>query len=165
MNETRIVSFNNKISDTNTGATLRPFDLVYNNIYVGGTPNVDNGLYPKVDAVLNLRAESQLTLNCTATLWMPIWDKPEFPGIPYLDTAVRFLEGCQAHEWECYVHCNLGVSRSSMVVIAFMMKQEHLKVEKAWALYNEKRPAWPNPAFQVGLFAWEDYLKRIEEKK
>lgn len=159
LNESRIVTFNQKIAQTNTGADLRPFDLVYNNIYVGGTPNVDTGVYPHVDAVLNLRAESQLTLNATATLWMPIWDRPPFPGIDYLDTAVRFLESNYERGWETYVHCNLGVSRSSMVVIAFIMKQQRLKVEKAWALYNEKRPAWPNSEFQIGLFSWENYLK------
>lgn len=156
--ESRVEALFNRIIADNSGAMLDPFNLVYNNIYVGGAPN-DDGTFPHVDAVLNLRAESQITLNCKATLWMPIWDRPPFPGLDYLDTAVHFLESCNDRGWEVYVHCNAGLSRSGMVMCAFVMKHENVKLEKAWATLNAKRPCAPNPSFLMGLVEYEQYLK------
>lgn len=165
IDQTRVTNLTNRIVSVNTGRDIKPFDLVYNNIYVGGNPNQDNpfsihtGIFPKVDAVLNLRAESQISLNCKATLWMPIWDKPEFPGIDWLDTAVKYLESNNDRGWETYVHCNLGVSRSGMVMSAYVMKKENLKLEDAWFMLNEKRICWPNHGFLLGLCEYERYLK------
>jgi protein-tyrosine phosphatase len=154
----RVDKFYMKMQQHNTGSFLDAFNLVYDNIYVGGTPNIELGTYPAVDAVLNLRAESQLTLNCKATLWMPVWDREPFPGLDWLATAVEFLESNQSRNWTTYIHCNLGVSRSGMVAIAFLMKKEKIKMEDAWAIINQKRPTWPNPFFCLGLIEWERYL-------
>lgn len=142
----------------NMGNLIDMFNEVYHNIYIGGAPN-DNATFPSVDAVLNLRAESQLTLNCKATLWMPIWDRPPFPGLDWLWQAVKFLEANQESDWTTYVHCNAGLSRSSMVVIAFLMKKENITMEEAWKIINAKRPAVPNPSFCLGLVEWERMLK------
>jgi protein-tyrosine phosphatase len=154
----RVDKLHTKIIQTHNGETIGAYDLVYDNIYVGMAPNED-GSFPHVDAVLNLRAESQVTLNCKATLWMPIWDRPPFPGVDWLAQAVSFLEVNQKHNWTTYIHCNLGYSRSGMVTVAFVMKEEKLKLEPAWKIINDKRACGPNPSFILGLIEWERFLE------
>lgn len=154
----RVDKFYGRIMQRNMGSYINAFDLVYDNIYVGSTPR-DDGTFPSVDAVLNLRAESQLTLNCKATLWMPIWDRPPFPGVDWLKQAVAFLDMNQQNGWTTYVHCNAGLSRSGMVMVAFVMKKESLPMEKAWEVVCSKRPTAPNPSFCLGLVEYERHLQ------
>src|SRR5438270_337140 len=90
----RAMNLYQEIMTKAAGGLIEPFNMVYDDIYLGGQPN-DNLAYPQVDAVLNLQAENYRTLVAKAILWMPIHDAPPFPGLDWLETAVLFIEKCQ----------------------------------------------------------------------
>src|SRR5258706_10830801 len=115
--------------------------------YLTGSPDehgelkVGSAGFPKVDAYLGVSEKSPINTgsekasvsNLKASLWMPIHDRPPFPGVKWLDECVNFVIFCMEQGWSIVVHCVAGMSRSAMVVIAYYMKTEGLSVEKAVA--------------------------------
>jgi protein-tyrosine phosphatase len=56
----------------------------------------------------------------------------------------------------CLVHCAAGVSRSSTITIAFLVRECHFSLREAFDLLRERRPiCWPNAGFMRGLIAFE----------
>jgi protein-tyrosine phosphatase len=59
-----------------------------------------------------------------------------------------------------YVHCRNGVSRSGMVVAAYLMRRESWSRDQALDFMRSRRPGVrPNPAFMRLLWDWEKSLK------
>ena len=59
-----------------------------------------------------------------------------------------------------YVHCRNGVSRSAMVMAAYLMRRENWNREQALEFLRSRRPGVrPNPAFLALLSEWEQTLK------
>uniref|UniRef100_A0A2A4J9M2 Dual specificity protein phosphatase 19 n=1 Tax=Heliothis virescens TaxID=7102 RepID=A0A2A4J9M2_HELVI len=70
-------------------------------------------------------------------------------GLPYIRKAVNYKENV-------LVHCNAGVSRTSMVAIAYLMHYENMKFEDAYELVKSRRPAvQPNDGFRKQLKAMQ----------
>lgn len=134
-------------------------------LYLGGRPTPQ---FPKVDGVLNVSDKhwnepevGVLTDNTTADamFWMPIHDREPFPGITWLDIATDIIQKCIDAGWSVLVHCDAGMSRSAMVMVAYFMKRDGLSADDALDKVLEKRSIAPNPYFLVGLEDWENYLK------
>lgn len=71
-------------------------------------------------------------------------------SLPYVRESVEAKENV-------LVHCNAGVSRTSMVAIAYLMHYERLDFEDAYALIKSKRPAiQPNDGFKKQLKAMKN---------
>lgn len=65
-----------------------------------------------------------------------------------------------------FVHCLAGVSRSGMVVVAYLMSKYAWTRDEALAFVRTKRPgARPNPAFMRLLGEWEQMVKPNAEKQ
>ena len=59
-----------------------------------------------------------------------------------------------------FFHCRNGISRSAMVVAAYLMADRGWGREDALAFLRSKRPGVrPNPAFLALLAEWEQALK------
>jgi protein-tyrosine phosphatase len=59
-----------------------------------------------------------------------------------------------------FVHCRNGVSRSGMVVVAYLMAREGWSRDEAVAFVRSRRPGLrPNPAFMKLLLEWEQSLE------
>ena len=68
--------------------------------------------------------------------------------IQYFGECLNFING----EEKVLVHCGAGVSRSSSIVIAFIMWKRKLNFEDAVNFVKEKRPfIWPNAGFREQL--------------
>ena len=60
-----------------------------------------------------------------------------------------------------FVHCQHGVSRSTMVVAAYLMARDGSSRDQALAFIRTKRPSIrPNPAFMRLLLEWQDKIKK-----
>ena len=58
------------------------------------------------------------------------------------------------------VHCAYGISRSSTLVIAYLMKKLRIGYSEAYSFVRRKRPmASPNRGFQEQLRLWAETLK------
>ena len=133
-------------------------------LYLGGKPQFN---FPKTDAVLNVSDKeyqepevSVFTDNMKgdAHFWMPLFDRAPFPGVKWLELAVEIVGHSHENGWSILVHCDAGMSRSAMVVIAYLMKRDNLTVDDALDTVLKKRSVAPNEYFLVGLMDWQDFL-------
>lgn len=111
-------------------------------------------------ATLNL-CESDDPYRTPVHEWHPIRDAEPAPSLDWLADRVAFVEEHRSHNKAVYVHCLNGVSRSVMVVTAYLMKAHGWPRDEALAFVRLHRPlARPNPAFMELLAEWEQLLAR-----
>lgn len=79
--------------------------------------------------------------------------------LPWLMPATAFIDRHISTGGKCLVHCHYGVSRSSTVVIAYLMRYRHLSLEDAYVLARSKRSLVnPNQGFWLQLKTFEGKL-------
>jgi protein-tyrosine phosphatase len=70
------------------------------------------------------------------------------------------MEQADKLDKKIYVHCLAGVSRSTMVMAAFLMKKNKCSADSALNFIAKVNPSIdPNPHFLKGLSEWETFLK------
>ena len=115
---------------------------------------------PGTDVVLNLCETKD---NCPPGVvcdWQAIPDAAPGPSLDWLRDRVSFVSQQRQAGRTVYVHCAAGVSRSGMVVVAYLMQRNHWSRDQALEFVREKRPqVRPNPAFMELLLEWERLLK------
>ena len=121
------------------------------------------GFVPKpptrTQAVLNL-CETEDAYRADLTRWEPIRDAEPAPSLEWLSEQVEFIESSRAGGRVVYVHCRNGVSRSAMVVAAYLMRREGWSRDQSLEFLRSRRPiVRPNPAFMMLLLEWERKLK------
>lgn len=154
---------------------LKPWTELEKGLFLAGTPDNHGELrttspgFPKTDAYLGLNekapiytrgAEKATEYDIKASLWLPIHDRPPFPGIEWLSMAVSFVEFAREQKWSIIVHCVAGLSRSAMVMTAYLMERDGLTVEQAIKKILNKRPININPAFIDGLYLWQKCIEK-----
>lgn len=75
---------------------------------------------------------------------------------PTLESSVEFLRRAldESPTHRCLVHCSAGRSRSSAVVLAYLVVAQRMLLDDAWALLLRRRPeARPNNGFVRQLVA------------
>jgi hypothetical protein len=131
-------------------------------------PNYDEiepGLYLGADvpsppwrtrAVVNLcEKPDAYRADCGAYLWEEIPDAAPAPDLAWLRRVVEFIDTHRKAGETVYVHCRNGVSRSAMVVVAYLMYEHHWSHKQALDFVNSKRDVRPNPVFKPLLDEWE----------
>jgi protein-tyrosine phosphatase len=111
-------------------------------------------------AVLNLcRIEDPY--SCEAHAWEPIPDSAPAPSLDWLRRMVEFVDANRRAGRTTFVHCRAGVSRSGMVVAAYLMFKNKWGRDEALDFVRSKRPSTqPNPAFMQLLAEWERALRK-----
>ena len=109
-------------------------------------------------AVLNL-CESEDPYRVESHRWEPICDAEPVPKLEWLRSQVGFIESERAVGRTVFVHCRNGVSRSGMVLAAYLMHTEGWSRDRALEFLRSHRPAVrPNPSFIQLLLEWEQTL-------
>jgi protein tyrosine phosphatase len=112
-----------------------------------------------VHAVLNL-CESKDPYQVEFHRWEPIVDAEPVPSLEWLRAQVGFIEFERAAGHVVFVHCRNGVSRSGMVVAAYLMRREGWSRDQALEFLRSRRPeVRPNPAFMLLLLEWQRLLE------
>ena len=57
-----------------------------------------------------------------------------------LETCFEFIDQAYEQSGAVLVHCGRGISRSSTVAIAYLMRVQHLTFAQAYRVVSEKRP-------------------------
>jgi hypothetical protein len=130
---------------------------------------IEEGLYQGGDvekpprrtrAVLNL-CEKEDPYQVFAHRWAPIKDAAPGPDLAWLREMVEFVDGQRREGRTTFVHCRNGVSRSGMVVVAYLMFEHDWSPDEALEFVRSRRPETrPNRAFMKLLAEWERELKR-----
>ncbi|CAF0933426.1 unnamed protein product [Adineta steineri] len=102
-------------------------------------------------------------------LWINLHDELRSDIKKYFDETNQFLYNCKQKNEKVLVHCQMGISRSSTIVLAYLMKYHHDSLYKAYDyLVERRRVASPNLAFFLQLIRYEKELrltKEIDETK
>ena len=132
---------------------------------------IEDGLYlggrvpeppPGAQAVLNL-CEAEDTYQTRVYKWDPICDAEPAPSIDWLRQQVEFIGTQRRAGFQVYVHCQNGVSRSGMVIVAYEMFDKKWTREEALTFVRSRRSVVrPNPAFMPLLKEWEQVVKGRE---
>jgi hypothetical protein len=132
------------------------YTLIREHLYMGGYVKEPP---PGTKAVLNLcRLDDPYKVETYA--WEKIKDTTPAPSIDWLRRQVKFIDEQRQAGKTVYVHCRNGVSRSGMVVVAYVMYKDKLPRDKALAQVRSKRQiARPNAAFMARLLDWERALE------
>jgi atypical dual specificity phosphatase len=114
---------------------------------------------PGVTAVLNL-CETADPYHVEVERWRPIPDAEPAPSLDWLGEQVGFVESQRRAGRVVFVHCLNGVSRSGLVVVAYLMAHEGWPRDEALRYVRSARPdVRPNPAFMRLLLEWEDSVR------
>jgi hypothetical protein len=132
------------------------YSLIEDGLYMGG----DESAPPwGTTAVVNL-CESEDRYACEEHLWEPIPDGEPVPRLDWLRRMVEFIDARRQAGMTTYVHCRNGVSRSGMVVVAYLMFKHGWGRDEALAFVRTRRShVRPNPAFMELLLEWQRELK------
>eukprot|EP00117_Sycon_ciliatum_P012086 scpid92523/ scgid4556/ Dual specificity protein phosphatase 12; Glucokinase-associated dual specificity phosphatase len=113
---------------------------------------VDNG----ITHILSLLSEPLPPLDCHGKVkFVPILDCDTADLLAVLEDCLEFVSSAVKSGGNVLVHCIAGVSRSSSVVIAYLMRTEKLNFYQAYKEVQKKRPIIsPNDGFaeQLRLF-------------
>src|SRR5262245_41718261 len=135
------------------------YSLIEKGLYMGGAAEKPP---PGTRAVLNL-CQHKESYQCEVHVWEPTPDRPPAPSLDWLRKQVAFVTDQHKAGRTVFVHCHAGISRSGMVVTAYLMRKHKWSRDEALKFVRTKRSiADPNPAFMELLLDWERALK---EKK
>ena len=77
----------------------------------------------------------------------------------YFDESYKFIDEGIKNGGNVLVHCHAGVSRSSTILIAYIMRSKKMKMDKVMELLKEKREkVSPNNGFIQQLKEYEKEL-------
>ena len=132
------------------------YSLIEEGLYMGGDVEEPP---PGTGAVLNL-CEMEDPYRGDIHIWEPIPDRPPAPSLKWLRKKVQFIDRQRKEGVTTYVHCRNGVSRSGLVVTAYIMFENGWTRDRALGYVRSKRPiARPNRAFMKRLKDWEKVVK------
>jgi protein-tyrosine phosphatase len=110
---------------------------------------------PGTQAVLNVSQDPD-PYRAPVHRWEPIPDRPPAPSLDWLRRQVEFVAEQRRAGRQVYVHCRVGVSRSGMVVVAYLMAKHGWSYDEALRHVRARRSiVGPNPAFRPLLREWE----------
>jgi protein-tyrosine phosphatase len=123
------------------------------------------GLYPPlgVAVVLNVSDtpnEFAADHGLLAVVHLPLADHT-FPGSEWLELAVELLRSFRGRGYGVVVHCDMGESRSSLVLLAYLMRERGIGLGEALSCLRSRNPhADPNHRFLDGLAEFEQVCER-----
>lgn len=89
-----------------------------------------------------------------------MYDVGTYNIMQHFEECGYFIEKNLRDGHSVLVHCNAGISRSSTVIIAYLIRYQHMSLQKAMHLVRENRPvAQPNPGFMSQLKNYESSLR------
>ncbi|CAF4241299.1 unnamed protein product, partial [Adineta steineri] len=97
-------------------------------------------------------------------LWINMYDDEDVNISQYFEKTNDFLLSCKEKKEKVLVHCQMGISRSSSIVLAYLMKYHHDTLMKAYDFLLDRRPiSCPNHGFLLQLIRYEKELRNSGE--
>ena len=133
-------------------------------IYLGNYINANN-----LEEIRRLRIN--YILNCASDIkinnlptdvkycHLDMIDSPQLNIFQYFGKAFAFIELARKNNCNILIHCKLGISRSTSILIAYMIKHYGYSVKKSLDLIKSKRKQVnPNNGFINQLYSFERYI-------
>ncbi|KAG6836466.1 hypothetical protein H0H93_007746 [Arthromyces matolae] len=92
---------------------------------------------------------------------IPILDQTSVDLKPHLEAACNYIDRALRSGKNVLVHCQQGISRSPAIVIAYLIRNQGMTYDSAFALLQRKRACVkPNSGFVAALREWEADWRR-----
>lgn len=152
-----------------------PYNEVYPGIYIGDAPTaLCTGLLQRmgITHVVNAAQGADRDFGYVNTtegfygssgikfLGIPAMDIRAFKLEPYFEEAADFIHEARTSGGKVLVHCRQGISRSSTIVLAYLMIKKSMTVQEATRKVRENRDIIPNPGFLQQLCDLNEKLER-----
>ncbi|KAK1881844.1 Dual specificity protein phosphatase 13 isoform A [Dissostichus eleginoides] len=153
---------------------LSQVDEVWPNIYIGnvavaqnktslqklGITHVLNAAHSKRGSIGNQSFYGNDFVYCG----IPADDSTHFDLDVYFNPAADFInKALKTHDGKVLVHCIMGMSRSSTLVLAYLMIYRQLPLKRALQKLIQKRAIYPNRNFLALLLDLDLQLTRKEK--
>eukprot|EP00090_Calanus_glacialis_P013138 TRINITY_DN21767_c0_g1_i1.p1 TRINITY_DN21767_c0_g1~~TRINITY_DN21767_c0_g1_i1.p1 ORF type:complete len:234 (+),score=77.62 TRINITY_DN21767_c0_g1_i1:30-704(+) len=90
---------------------------------------------------------------------LEINDKSDVPIGDFFDSTADWIHAALQSGGKVLVNCWQGASRSSTMVLAYLVKCENMELKEAVRVVKEKRDIRPNPGFLEQLLEYEQKCK------
>ena len=133
-------------------------NLFLGNMYYTSDDLIKNDIYN----IINLSGEENNSMDSRFTIYnKKLNDNPGQNMIIHFEELFNIIDKILKQNKKILIHCQAGISRSSTIVIAYLMKTKNLSYSKSLDFVREKRPIVdPNLGFIVQLMDYEKKLKR-----
>lgn len=90
-------------------------------------------------------------------LWLPMYDSINTSDVTsHVESAIQFINAAISSGHKVLIHCAAGRSRSSSILIAYLMFLLHITFDAALKLVQNKRPCCkPNSTFEAQLRSFD----------
>ncbi|XP_019365525.1 PREDICTED: dual specificity protein phosphatase 15 isoform X1 [Gavialis gangeticus] len=106
----------------------------------------------KITHIISIHESPQPLLQEITYLRIPLPDAPEANIKKHFKECISFIHHCRLRGGNCLVHCLAGISRSTTIVIAYVMAVTGLSWQEVLDAVKAVRPvANPNPGFKQQL--------------
>nr|XP_047931135.1 dual specificity protein phosphatase 22-A-like isoform X2 [Anser cygnoides] len=135
---------------------------VVTGLYLGNIRDSEDGARLRrhgVTHVLSVHTGAKPVLEDMTYLCISASDSSSQNLMQHFKECIKFIHECRLHGGGCLVHCLAGVSRSTTVLVAYLMTVTDLGWERCLAATRAARSyASPNPGFQRQL---QDYERTL----
>ncbi|EAS01378.2 dual specificity phosphatase domain protein (macronuclear) [Tetrahymena thermophila SB210] len=153
--------------DINLIIKLDQNEKLKGNLYLGsvyGADSIKQNNKEKIFSILSIgnEPENQIKLDTKEFnhLTLEIYDHPNFQILHFFEAAISFIKQALSKN-NVLVHCFAGASRSSTIIIAYLMKEHQMTFQEAFNLTKSKRQKTnPNQGFLEQLKQYENIIKQ-----
>jgi len=136
-------------------------------LFIGCQDSAHNRLFlktHKISHILNLTGiKTQFQDNFIYLNIENLDDSPTQDILSYFPSCISFIDQGIQEGTGVLVHCAAGISRSSSIIVAYLMKKENLFVEEALSSVRNARPiVSPNCGFMKQLKMWDEMNYTLE---
>lgn len=133
-----------------------PACILENQLFLGSQDSVDSEILQKykISHILSVGIETPAfsSQQKIQTIFIKCLDLPETDLKDVLEKSFDFIEKSLESTGCVLVHCNQGVSRSSSIVIGYLMKRFNYDFDEAYGIVKSKRECiQPNAGFMKQL--------------
>ncbi|CAD8097078.1 unnamed protein product [Paramecium sonneborni] len=145
------------------------FEIEGKKLYLGNINAANDQKYLKnhnIGAVLSIIDTSEIKLDRSIIhLWIAAEDREDVQIKMYFEQAANFIRDNLQHT-NVLVHCYAGISRSSSLIIAYLIKYAGFSLKDSIIKLKSQRPQVdPNDGFMEQLQQFEDKVKNSKQTK
>ena len=137
-------------------------------LFIGGLRALDSPSYVSEAGITHILsildwdycATNLSEFNKYTRLHIQADDIPDENLLQHWKKACDFIDSVVNDGGKVFVHCAMGISRSSSTVCAYLMQNRGIGRDEALRIVRKARPmCTPNPGFMEQLGVWEKMLK------
>jgi len=167
--EKRLISIRLHLLHNTTRRQQQPSEptLVFDSfLYLGGLKSLSNKTrltrlkITHILSVVFIPPSKNLIAPHIRHLFLKADDNVTFNMTPYFEQACQFIEEARQSKGSVLVHCVCGVSRSTTLCCAYLMKHHSMTVEQALVQIRSRRHIiQPNNGFLRQLVSYDEQLQ------